>query len=116
MLAVTGWNPLTLANAGRISGHRLDLTKEQRDEHIWRYADLLEARAEVSRQIDAKPKSGPQGGRPVGVAKQIADETGLSKRTVERALNPKPVNVVMVREAETDEEATSREGEALSRS
>lgn len=66
--------------------HRLDLTKEQRDEHIRRYAELLE----VSRQNDAKPKTGPQGGRPVGVARQIATETGLSKRTVERALNPRP--------------------------
>jgi hypothetical protein len=66
----------------------LDLTKDQRDEHIRRYAELLEARAEVSRQNDAKPISSPQGGRPVGVASQVAAETGLSVRTVQRALNP----------------------------
>ena len=27
--------------------HRLDLTKEHRDEHIRRYADLLESRKEI---------------------------------------------------------------------
>jgi ParB-like chromosome segregation protein Spo0J len=70
--------------------HRLDLTKEQRDEHIRRYAELLEEHREVSRQSDAKPLSGPKGGRPQGVASQVAEETGLSVRTVQRALNPKP--------------------------
>jgi hypothetical protein len=70
--------------------HRLDLTKEQRDEHIRRYAELLEARREVSRQNGAKPASTPVGGRPRGVAREIAEETGVSVRTVQRALNPKP--------------------------
>ncbi len=73
--------------------HRMDLTKEQRDEHIRRYAELLEARREVqSRQnvaIESKRDDG-RGHRPEGVAAQIAKDTGLSKRTVERALNPKP--------------------------
>jgi ParB family chromosome partitioning protein len=68
--------------------HRLDLTKEQRDEHIRRYAELLEARRVVSQQIASKPKSGPQGGRPTGIPRQIAEETGLSVDTVRRALNP----------------------------
>lgn len=71
--------------------HRLDLTKEQRDDHIRRYDEVLaeiERQAEVSRQNDAKPKSPPQGGRPEGRASKIAKATGLSKRTVERALNP----------------------------
>lgn len=58
--------------------HRCDLTKEQRDQHIRRYAELLEARREVSRQYDAKPASGPKGGRPQGLASQVAEETGLS--------------------------------------
>lgn len=71
--------------------HRLDLTKDQRDEHIRRYAELLEKRREVSRQNGAKPESTPIGGRPKGVAREIADETGVSVRTVQRALNPKPV-------------------------
>ena len=82
--------------------HRAGLTQADRDQQIRRYAELLEAkRAEklqsgqtdpveggqdgVSRQTDAKPNLG---GRPTGVAKQIADETGLSQRTVQRALSP----------------------------
>lgn len=74
--------------------HRLDLTKEQRDEHIRRYAELLEARKDlISTQNAAKLKSesNPKGaGRPTGTARQIAEETGLSVDTVRRALNPKP--------------------------
>lgn len=81
--------------------HRLDLTKEQRDGHIRRYAELLESRAEVnSRQNDAKLKTpeNPKGaGRPEGVASQVAKETGLSVRTVQRALNPPPVAPIVVR-------------------
>ena len=76
--------------------HRLDLTKEQRDGHIRRYAELLEAKAEAARQvrqIDAPVlsdgrRAGPQHEK--GVAKQVAAETGLSVRTVQRALNPPP--------------------------
>lgn len=75
--------------------HRLDLTKEQRDEHIRRYAELLEEqRALISSQNVTKLKTpeNPKGaGRPQGVAGQIAAETGLSKKTVLRALNPAPV-------------------------
>lgn len=67
--------------------HRCDLTKNQRDAHIRRYAELLTQR--VVPQDAAKPKSGPKGGRPVSVAKQIADATGLSDDTVRRALAPK---------------------------
>lgn len=62
--------------------HRCDLTKEQRDQHIRRYAELLEARI--------VPQTAPvlQRGRgqPKGIARQIADETGLSKDTIRRAL------------------------------
>ncbi|MBN8844320.1 MAG: helix-turn-helix domain-containing protein [Sphingomonadales bacterium] len=68
--------------------HRLDLTKEQRDGHIRRYAELLEARAAIvpqnAEQIEVKR------GRPVGTVTKIAQATGLSKSTVRRALNPKP--------------------------
>jgi hypothetical protein len=66
--------------------HRLDLTKDQRDQHIRRYAELLEARR-------AKPGQSVQvsGGRgKKSVATEIAEETGLSARTVRRALNPQP--------------------------
>lgn len=93
--------------------HRLDLTKEQRDDHIRRYAELLAKRSEVSRQNDAKPKSGPQGGRPEGVASQVARETGLSKRTIERALNPKPVFVKAAVEPESEHDAIIREANAI---
>lgn len=70
--------------------NRHDLSKEQRDAHIRRYAELLTERREVLRQSGAKPITGPLGGRPQGVAAEISANTGLSKRTVDRALNPKP--------------------------
>lgn len=73
--------------------HRLDLTKEQRDEHIRRYAELLEARKEIQVTQSAAPEIGY--GKPPpqvkGIPRQIAEETGLSVDTVRRALNPKPV-------------------------
>lgn len=70
--------------------HRLDLTKEQRDEHIRRYAELLEAQREtIVVQNDQQSKPRPVG-RPQSVTKQIAEETGLSVPTVRRALNPAP--------------------------
>lgn len=73
--------------------HRHDLSKEQRDEHIRRYAELLERRAQVQSQqnapIESKRADG-RGHRPAGIPRQIAEETGLSVDTVRRALNPKP--------------------------
>lgn len=99
-----------------IGAKRCDLTKEQRDQHIRRYAELLERQREVSRQIDAKPVSSPQGGRPKGVASQIAEETGLSKRTVERVPNPPAPRVVdlkPVQPAESEAEAIIREANAI---
>ena len=96
--------------------HRLDLTKEQRDEHIRRYAELLKLKGqEVSRQNDAKPSSPtPQGGRPrTSIPAQIAQETGISRSTVERALRPSPILVKSVAEAESDEDAILREANAI---
>lgn len=95
--------------------HRLDLTKEQRDEHIRRYANLLEARKVQSPQIaviESKRADG-RGHRPKSTAREIADATGLSDDTVRRALNPKPREIVSVKEAETDEEAIIREANAI---
>lgn len=92
--------------------HRLDLTKEQRDEHIRRYAELVAQSREVSPQTAEQPKSGPRGGRPKSVARQVADATGLSDDTVRRALNPVR-NIVSVRDAESDEEAVIREANAI---
>lgn len=68
--------------------HRCDLTKEQRDEHIRRYAELLEAQARIVTQ-DAQQIPAPRG-RPKTIARQIAENTGLSRDTVKRALHPKP--------------------------
>lgn len=88
---------------GRGSDARqLDLTKDQRDEHIRRYAELLEARIAAEkiqvRQNDAPEigygKPPPQTKAP---AARIAEETGLSVRTVQRALNPPPVTPKPVR-------------------
>ncbi len=70
--------------------HRLDLTKEQRDEHIRRYAELLEARKEIQVKQDAAPEIGYKKPPPQqkGTPRLIAEETGLSVDTVRRALNP----------------------------
>lgn len=70
--------------------HRCDLTKEQRDEHIRRYAELLEAQAKIQVAQTATPEIGYKRPPPQqkGVARQIAEATGLSKDTVRRALNP----------------------------
>lgn len=70
--------------------HRHDLTKGQRDEHIRRYAELLEARAAAkpSQTGAVSENKGGRGNR--GVPRQIAEETGLSVNTVRRALNPAP--------------------------
>lgn len=94
--------------------HRVGLTKEERDEHIRRYAELLTEReaAVQSRQtvvIESKREDG-RGHRPEGVAKQIADETGLSQRTIQRALAPDP-NKAVNREM-MKREAAEREREA----
>jgi hypothetical protein len=95
--------------------HRLDLTKEQRDEHIRRYAELVEARRAIKSDTltDFKQVGAGRGNK--GVAAEIAAETGLSQRTVRRAMNPAPatLNVVSVREAEADEDATIREANAI---
>jgi len=71
--------------------HRLDLSKEQRDEHIRRYTALMQARDERKRQgvQDEHPvlsdgrKAGPQHQK--SVARRVAEETGLSVSTVKRA-------------------------------
>lgn len=81
--------------------HRLDLTKDQRDQHIRRYAELLEVARQVTQNAAPvirhdKPQQNAavyksKGGRGnKGIPRQIAEETGLSVDTVRRALNPKP--------------------------
>lgn len=65
---------------------------KQRDEHIRRYAELLEAQAKIPEPQTAAPEIGYKKPPPAkkGIARQIADATGLSDDTVRRALNPKP--------------------------
>lgn len=95
--------------------HRADLTKEERDRQIRRYAELLEARPEVLPQTAAKPPN-PQGGRPRGVARQIAEQTGLSVDTVRRAINPPaPKPVAPAREPTNDFEAVQKQVDSLMR-
>jgi len=76
--------------------HRLDLTKDQRDQQIRRYAQLLRLREERKAENagDEKPRQtvgvSDVGGRGAkGIASKVAAETGLSTRTVQRVLNPK---------------------------
>lgn len=80
--------------------HRLDLTKEQRDEHIRRYADLLEEKRSLTVQGEHPVLAdGRRGGAQhvKSVSRQIAEETGISLTTVKRARGiiasppPKPV-------------------------
>lgn len=69
--------------------HRVDLTKEERDRHIRRYAELLVIKAKSPKPPQDAVVLDGQGGRGrVGVSEKIARDTGLSKDTVERALNP----------------------------
>ena len=55
-----------------MSLHRLDLTKDQRDQHIRRYAELLEIRQAILPHFAAVlPVRGP--GQPKGIPRQIAE-------------------------------------------
>lgn len=91
--------------------YRVDLTKEQRDQQIRRYAELLKEREAISRQNVAKIEPSRERGRPEGIAKQIAEETGLSQRTVQRVLAPSDPNKALDRER-MKREAAEREREA----
>lgn len=72
--------------------HRADLTKEQRDVQIRRFAELLVRKEETAR-TDCPTSLLPDGRRKgqqheKGIASKIAEQTGLSQRTVRRALIP----------------------------
>lgn len=93
--------------------HRLDLTKDQRDEHIRRYAELLEERSKIPVQQSAAVEIGygKPPPRPKGVPRQIAEETGLSVDTVRRALRPPQVKEVQP--AKSREETILSEANAI---
>lgn len=73
--------------------HRAELNADQRRQQLRRYAELVAARADLqSRQpvaIESKREDG-RGHRPEGIASQVARETGVSVRTVQRAISDKP--------------------------
>ena len=86
---------------------RVDLSKEQRDAHIRRYAELLTEREAANDKIPqtaAFSKVGAGRGNK-GIAKKIADETGLSDDTVRRALNPQPPKLVTPRTVVNDDDS-----------
>ncbi len=92
--------------------HRLDLTKDQRDEHIRRYAELLLERdsrivPQTAEQIPA------QRGRPKSIATKVAEATGLSDDTIRRALNPQPTFIKAAMEPESEADAIIREANAI---
>lgn len=82
--------------------HRIGLTKEERDAHIRRYAELMERREAENKVVQNEPLSAVTGRGHKGTAQKIADETGLSKSTVRRAITPKPqpIDDGLKREAE----------------
>lgn len=92
--------------------HRCDLTKEQRDEHIRRYAELLQKRADRIVPQNAEQIS-VQRGRPKSITTQVAEATGLSDDTVRRALKPKVVDIKSALEPESDHDAIIREANAI---
>ena len=89
--------------------HRCDLSKEQRDEHIRRYAELLATPPKVI-EGQTVPKFV---GRPKEVARQIADETGLSAKTIRRALNPKAAAEVFPIAVRSEQDAVIAQTNAI---
>ena len=61
------------------------MTKEERDKHIRRYAELIEIKAKNRNVGQSVPRFQKAAPGQKGVAQQVAEETGLSKRTMERA-------------------------------
>jgi hypothetical protein len=102
---------------------RVDLSKEQRDEHLKRYAVLIEeveaeeaaaklaARAAtVDYQNDKQPAKS-KGGRPKSITTKVAEATGVSYQIAHRALYqpaPKPAP-----EPISDEDAREKQVAAL---
>ena len=90
--------------------HRCDLTKEQRDEHIRRYVELIEAQRIVAQNGEQSPRSV---GRPKSAIQQAADNTGLSRETVRRAVNPKPVAEIFPIAVRSEQDAVIAQTNAI---
>ncbi len=103
--------------------HRFDLTKDQRDEHIRRYADILvaiearKAEAKIQVQQNASPEIGYKQPPPQqkGIARQIAEQTGLSADTVRRALRAPEAQPEIPVRATDAQDAASKQAKALMR-
>lgn len=69
--------------------HRSDLTKDERDRHIRLLAEIIERQAPIQVSQNGTPEIGY--GRPPpqtkGVVARVAEQVGLSKQTVRRALS-----------------------------
>lgn len=71
--------------------HRCDLTKDQRDKHIRRYAELI-----ALRRSDEKPGTDVRVSNGRGnksIATEVAENTGLTARHVRRVLSEQPRTV-----------------------
>lgn len=75
--------------------HRADLSKDERDRQIRRYAELLREREAAGADKMSDPETDSRGQRKSpqqkpGIASKVAKETGLNVRTVRRVLSDKP--------------------------
>lgn len=99
--------------------HRADLTKEQRYEHIRRFAQLLEKKEEQEKGKQTAHLSVVGGRGHKSIARKVADQTGVSRDTVKRALGtkppapPRPKVVRVPEEPLTDEEVATQQHAAL---
>jgi ParB/RepB/Spo0J family partition protein len=101
--------------------HRADLSKDERDRCIRRFAELIEKRD--ARDSEARAELKPSqngtvsnlGGRGnKGTPRKVAEETGVSVNTVRRALNPPaPKPAKLADDALNDFEAKERQVSAL---
>lgn len=73
--------------------HRCVLSRDERDEHLRRYATLLRSKETAAANCGTSLPDGRKAGHQhlPGIASIVAKETGVSKDTVERALNPERV-------------------------
>lgn len=94
--------------------YRSDLSKEQRDEHIRLYAKLLSEKEEREKPTQAAHVSAAGGRGNKSIATKVAEQVGLHRDTVKRALNPSPPKPPKVADSPvTDEEAVERQVAAL---
>jgi hypothetical protein len=104
----------TIRSRQNFGRSRCDLTKDQRDQHIRRYAELLEAKAKRIVPQDAEQIPAARG-RPKSITTQVAEATGLSDDTVRRALNPKPAPRPQLVEVKDTYDVVAQDGDVYER-